>query len=174
MEQRLWPSAPTTAQHCPLVWMCCRCVFGAWPAWGHMICVLCCFLIRLGLRRTACQTTARQTWGFMGKCCSLGKKTFWLHSLHSLSVLAFASGLRKRADVIGHVGVGSGTMTHAWRISICFSILREFPLFLLCVFALCAFSWRDVSCLGKPCPSHTVYSLFYSKNRAAPLCLLSF
>lgn len=59
-----------------------------WAAWGHMNCVLYCFLCRLGLRRTACQTTVLQTWGSMGNCCSLGKN-FQLHSLESVIVSAF-------------------------------------------------------------------------------------
>lgn len=155
-------------------------MFSAWAAWGHMNCVLCCFLLRLGLRRTACQTTALRTWGFMGSCCSLGKqkkkKPPTSQFRFTLCLLPFSSALRKQADVIGHVGVGSGTMTHAWRISICFSILREFPFFLLCFFCSLYIYWQHMSAVV-----FDIYCLFYpQKNKhilyfkASPLCLLPF
>ena len=53
--------------------------------------------------------------------------TFQIHFMS----FAFSSVLRKQADIIGHEGVGS--MTHTWRKSIYFSILRELPLFFLCI-----------------------------------------
>lgn len=70
----------------------------------------------------------------MGNCSSLGKD-LRLDSSDPFSVFVF----RKQADVIGHVGVGSGTMTHAWRISMFF-----FPY----LKSLLVFSIEDLKYLG--------------------------
>lgn len=55
---------------------------------------------------------------------------FWVKTFYFVAQIhSFLPVLRKQADIMGHEGVGSGTLTHAWRGSIgfFFSIVREFP-----------------------------------------------